>query len=412
VVPPAKAVQVFIDEEPPKMTSSVALSPLELELLQRDEEGKQLYRCGKRSNFRWITVAVLLLAVIGAIAIPLVMVGHNQSETGGEIMPTQAPTYPYTCYSSTLDIVEFQAREETIPEAFVICPNTLIKIGTFRDPSVNDYELVNGDYPLTAVRENVVIQCGLDGQQENNCVFDGGIVQVLTQQELPLPGGSISASNSIDNFTLKGLTFTGQPSNSGQSGGISVRLSHIGANIRFENCLWSNFSAESGLVAVGLSYFQELAGLSLEARRVDATFFNCTFENIFFDFPLILTIDHNITLEKCVFQNIQLSALVDRSCDGDVSVGTVVDYQDGCAMLFYCGPGANCAMDDICVFNFTYLGPSIVHTTDSSQFEYDNLFLDADDPDVCQFTVVALEESVISNCTDIFTLPTCPLIEP
>jgi hypothetical protein len=410
VTPPVEAFRVSIDEDP---LNGTMISPLELEYTRRKDEDGYKGWCRMMSHHRWIIIAILVVFIVSAVAIPLVVIGSNQPDIEGETTPTQSPTYPYICYTSTLEILQVQINEETIPDVFVICPDTVIEIGTFRDPATNDFHFVNGDYTLTAIRPNVVIQCGLDGRRENNCVIYGGFIQVLTQQQMPpTPDGDFVFFNSTtDNFTLRGLTFTGKPDNSGPFQGNSVTLSHPGKNIRFEDCSWSDISAQSGLIAVGKNFFQDIVGLPLEEKLVDVTFFKCVFEDIVYDNPLIVADDQNVTIEGSVFRNIQLSALVDRDCMSSENVNSNVEYEGGCAMLYYCGQNATCTLKDLCVFNFMYLGVSVVHASYGSQLEYENLFLDVTGPDICQLTVTTAD-AVISDCTDIFLSPSCPLPLP
>jgi hypothetical protein len=427
VLPPVEAFRVSIDEDPQS-----GLTPLEMEYRQSkgDEEGNRDCYTILRSN-KWTIMLVFVVSIICAITIPFIVVDSDQVNSEVQQTPTLAPTYPYICYTSTLDILRLQVYEESIPEAFVICPNTVIEIGTFRDPATNDFHFVDGDYPLTAIRHDVLIQCGLDGRQENNCIIDGGFLQVLTQQYMPpIAEGEFVKDSSIDNFILRGLTFTGKPESSGPFRGSSIVMSMPGKNIRFENCLWSNFSAQGGLIAIGQNPFQDIKGQELEKNVVDVTFVNCVFENILYDNPLIIADGQNITIEQSVFRNIQLSALVDLDC-ASVDLGFVwddgsyveVNYDTGCAILLYCGIDSVCILRDLCVYDFAFQAVSLVHSTNWSQLVHENLFLDVaaseeedpaaedDNDDVCQLTELSIVEDspIVSDCIDIFLSATCSL---
>jgi hypothetical protein len=128
-------------------------------------------------------------------------------------------------------------------DVFIICPNTRIQLGVLENPTGNDMRIiVNGDVPLMVLRNNVQVQCGLDGAVRNNCAMVGGFVQVLLQRIGPTTFStavyetSSSSSgvnydydysnppeeeeedyfvaimmmvNATDNVTIRGMTFTG-----------------------------------------------------------------------------------------------------------------------------------------------------------------------------------------------------------
>jgi hypothetical protein len=444
VTPPVEAYHVSIDEDHPTTYDGVPIvgvvSPFELE--QREQRGG-----GEKGGSRWlrrrrfslrcsILVAISIVVVTCSIVIPLTVIKVEESVGGNaaagsstEASPTSAPTFSYPCYTSTYEIVRIQMEEEeTIPEAFVMCPNSVIEVGTFKDPAVNDFTFVDGDYPLMAVRENVVVQCGLDGRSTNNCTFDGGFIQVFTMEAIPLPDGSIFLFDwPIDNFTVRGITFTGQPINAGPYTGISLALSHPGKNIRFEDCVWKDFSAQNGLIAVFINPYQSATGATLEDNSVDVTFSDCTFERIVYDTPLIMVINQGIHIERTVFRDVKLSVLVAGECWIE-AIDDSPQYEDGCAGLFYCGPGSVCSMEDICVYDFEYGGPSMVNVYESASFEFNGLFLNATQGtpvdeqreasehslgtwsnETCELTYVSEKDYTFSNCTDIFLEPTCHL---
>jgi hypothetical protein len=441
VAPPVEAYHVSIDEE--HATHAVGFngsSPFELE-----QEPERMGRINtvwynlkaRRFSLRCsIFIALLTVAVTFAITIPLTTINSTDSTSGSfgaqsVTSPTSAPTFPYPCYTSTFDILRDQINEETIPDAFVICPGTLIQVGTFRDPAANDFTFVDGDYPIVAVRENVVIQCGLDGRRENNCTMDGGFMQVLTTQDIPVDPyefGFVILDTPVDNFTVRGVTFTGQPINAGPFEGLSVMLCHPAKNIRFEDCLWRDISAQNGLIGVYQNAFQDVVNRTLQDGSIDVTLSGCAFENIVYDAPLIYTVEQSVALERTVFEGVSLSFLVAGECRFGTKDVSVL-YDDGCAGLLYCGPGSVCSMNDVCVFEFEYNGPSIVNVAENAVFTSNSLFLSSTAEDIvnvehnfgglqpgtespsdtCELTFVSLANSTVSNCTDIFTAPTCPL---
>jgi hypothetical protein len=465
VPPPIEAYRVSIDEEQAGHALVLnGLSPFELGQQESENMGNTKPRWynlrEKRFSLRCsILIALLTVVAIFATAIPLASVGGRdypdpQSET--EQPPTSAPTFPYRCYTSTYDIIVDQILEDPLPDVFVICPDTVIQVGTFADPAVHDFQFVDGDYPIIAVKPNVVIQCGIDGKRENNCTLDGGFMQVLTLNDAPVSVNSevYIVNASIDNFTVRGLTFTGQPINSGPFQGMSVTLSHPGHNIRFEDCLWRDLSAQNGLIGVYQNSYQDFFNIPLPDDSIDVTFSDCEFENIVYDSPLIFAMQQTVVLERTVFNSISLSILVANGCRFETD-GYLLQYDGGCAGLLYCGAGSVCSMTDICVLDFEYQGPSIVNVAENAVFTWNDLFLspmtsqnitdgesDDDDGDdtmgnstlfgngnmgtthnvggsvvlsgtlwneTCSLTFIALVDSTVSNCTDIFTAPTCPL---
>jgi hypothetical protein len=55
------------------------------------------------------------------------------------------------------------------------------------------------------LRPNLHIQCGTDGSRMNNCIVDGGTIQV---DGTPFFGSNITAGTVLSNVILTGLTFT------------------------------------------------------------------------------------------------------------------------------------------------------------------------------------------------------------
>jgi hypothetical protein len=61
------------------------------------------------------------------------------------------------------------------------------------------------------IKDDVTIQCGIDGRREDNCIIEDGLVQVQTLNVFSRPDGTLKPSGpSTDNFKLRGITFTGE----------------------------------------------------------------------------------------------------------------------------------------------------------------------------------------------------------
>lgn len=407
---PVEALYVAIDEE--QIISSTSSQHFEMEQFRNSAvEGN--YR-KKYTPVFWLLLALVVLLVVCAITVPMVILRENETDALA-FPPSMAPTFSYPCYTSTLDILEGQLFDAEQSEAYIMCPDTFLKLGTFRSPAIDDYRFVRGDYPLVVVRENVTIQCGLDGRHENKCVLDGGFMHVLILQKVPLPDGStFEFHNPIDNRVIRGFTFTGDPEDIGPFDGLSVSLAHPGRNLRFEDCIWTDLTSSSGLIGVQRNTFQFLADLPLDDRSIDVTFSDCVFQNIVYDFPLISTVAQTIHLERCMFRNISLSRLVSDRCQSDDGSGAM-EFYNGCAALLACSSTSSCFMEDMCVQNFDFYGPGLVLTNEETEFDYDGLYWDAPEAleTPCEMAVISKNlDTANATCSDIFTEPICPLLLP
>jgi hypothetical protein len=83
---------------------------------------------------------------------------------------------------------------------YTLCPGTTYSIGTLD----NDNELVAmSGQDMLPLRSNLHIKCGDTGSRGNDCIINGGDVQVDGTDFYTIPGGT------VENVTLEGLTFTG-----------------------------------------------------------------------------------------------------------------------------------------------------------------------------------------------------------
>ena len=404
-----EAFHVSIDEE----ATSPVFHAFEMEQA-RNTHSDPSQTCGIQSKFTplfWVVLALLVVTVVCALAIPLTLLRVNQQASSLPLnSPSVAPTFPYPCYTSTLDILQAQRTTEGNLVPYIICPDTTIHVGTFKNPVVNDFRFVDGDYPIMVIRENVTIQCGLNGRQENNCAIESGFMHVLIMQRIPLPDGSIlSVKNGIDNLLVRGITFTGTPDNVGPFNGNSVSIGHPGKNLRFEDCLWTNVVAQSGLIGIYRNYYQVLTGLPLADRSIEVTFSDCTFKSIVYDHPLIHNVAQMVTLDRCNFRDIQLAALTTKVCLVEYSDGEI-EYHDGCAGLLYCSPNSSCFLNNTCVNHFDYQGPGIVVAFDETELETDGLYLA---PPItqgeCELAIVNNFDAANTTCETVFKETLCPL---
>lgn len=432
VIPAISALHVTIDEETGQSDRSrlrSSMSPLEIEQARSshsyegrngndddddDDDKSENSICfphkKRYSLFFSVALAFLMVILVFSIGVPI---RKRRSGASGLLSPstapTQAPTYSYTCYSSTLEILEaqfaiLQDYEPGTTETYVICPNTVIHLGRFKSPSQGDFTVVDGDYPLQIMRENIVIQCGLDGRHENNCTIEGGFIQVLLLHRVAIPGGDFVEVSQIDNATIRGFTFTGEIVSTGPIDGYSVTVGAKGSNLRFEDCTWINLIAQSGLITVS-DAFGDLVDKPLENNSVDVTFSGCRFQWIVYDAPLIEVSHQSIVIEDSTFRNIYLSFLVQDKCQV-----WDLDFQNGCAGLLWCNEGSSCSMQNVCLADFEYHGPSLVYTSNETTAHFENLVLYNED-ESCEWSVfTANNEWEDQICNDIFSeTKACPI---
>ena len=431
VAPPVQAYNVAIDEDSP------GIQPLEIEVNETRINRKSPH--GKNRNMLLTLIAVLLiLLLVAAISIPLVLLrpertkGQRDSDDSldsndliGLPSPAPAPaptrTFSYPCFTSTWDILQAQRDKNATSidddtngedEVYIICPNTTIEIGAFRNPAANDYSFVNGDYPLWIIRQNVTVKCGIDGKLGNNCVFFGGFIQILLQSDVPTPDGGFSFNQSIDNLKVQGITFSGQVVDTSPFTGLSVQVSNPGKNIRFENCMWTDMVVPSGLFSVSTNSYLERTGIHVDDMSIDVTLSNCKFQNIIYDNPLLHVRQQSLLVERCLFQNVSLTALSGARCHPSSDLWVFV-FENGCSGLMYCEPKSVCSLTDICVENFEYTGPSLVFLAEANADNYfENLYLDRSESTDCDLATARVGEENAYNCSQIFTEDTCPIDLP
>ena len=407
VTPPVHAYhvhQVHIDEE-----RDHSVTPLEIEFssLGTDEMEKKNQRQRRYRVTAVVVTVFVAIAVIVAATVPNFRDANDEGATSSEI----STTYPYPCFTSTYDLLIAQLDHD--PQAsdsnpYIICPGTRIPIGTFQNPAKQEYNFVGGDYPLVIIRENVTIQCGLDGSRDNGCFLDGGFIQMLLDGRIPSRNGTIiHFSPTIDNMVIRGVTFTGQMRDSGSFLSNSITMGHPGTNIRFEDCEWSSLTVNHGLIALYRNLFQISAGLPLDDQSMDVTFDGCSFRNITYDAALFYSESHNITLTDCTFENLELSSLHRTTCqiyhpDGD----WVYDFKEGCAGLMYCSVGAYCQVHDVCVEDTEWVGMSFLFGTNRTTFEVDQAYwdyLEVNKSNRCDLAIASGDDLTEYRCVEVFS---------
>lgn len=415
VLPPIEAVRVSIDEDPSVVASPY--HPFELEHAPSREHCDDA-RSKKSTTSFWLTLALVMMTAVCGTMIP-----YTFRKKAGSEGATPSTALPYGCYKTLRDILLAQISEDSVDApTYVICPDTEIKIGTLSNPALDDYRYINGDYPILVIRENVTIQCGWDGQRSNNCVVNAGFMHVLTLQLVPLPDGSTYTVNRTnDNLLIRGITFTGILLNVEPFPGSSISLSHPGRNMRFEDCLWYNITAQSGLIDISRNYYQELAGLLLEDRSIEVTFVDCIFHSITYDTPLIFVGDQSINLQRCLFRDIQVSLLAQGYCrykqssDSGSTAVQLVETERGCASLLLCTSQSHCSMKDVCVTGMETWGEGIIVIKDGTSFNHKGVYWEPTSGRstmnaTCEVATISAHDWTNFTCSDLVDQPSCPLL--
>ena len=365
------------------------------------------------SKCLWLSIgAILASAIVTGISLPLTLSANNRkrqvasnSSYGWPPPPNDSnpppdghghhassQSYAYPCYRSTLDILNDQLSMTNLPDAFIMCPNTYISVGTLADPNIHDNRIIDGDYPLMAIRENVTIQCGMDGRRENNCILDGGWIQVLTAPFVDHPSIGQITCQSTDHFTIRGFTFVGSIESSYPLSGVSVQLWNPGRNMVLQDCAWMNMTAPQGVIHIGQegpksdvqsNYVEgQTPPPPLAGQSVDMTLQDCAFHSIVYDYQLIGCWNQSVAIQTTVFSDIQLSHDALSSCNSSHSFGggggsssggsssssssvatTASSVSNGqlfgCrGTLLFCQEESWCSISGLCVRSFDLAGPS------------------------------------------------------
>lgn len=366
--PTVQAVSVMIDED---VYVGNAFRPQNL-----NDDCSPLQNQSRLAPRRYIAAISIVVAVVLSIIITTQVIQKNGDTTTTsqpplDGAPTESPSYNYSCFSSTKDLLEAQIQDyraaNSTADVYIICPNTTITIGVLENPAAGENDFVNGDYPLWVLDSDTTIQCGLDGRVENNCVLDGGFVQFLVQTAIPVSGTNanqflefVEADIVLDNVTVRGITFTGMIGAVGPYDGGSVMVSQSG-HITFVDCWWTDLVASAGLIWVYQNTFQHIFGFTLLEQSVWVTIRNCRFENIILDLPLFFSQDQILEVDDCIFSNVTVSQLAVPKCSVPDLNGTLVDLEGGCANLMICLTNSKCSFKRSCVNNMEITGPGLIY---------------------------------------------------
>ncbi|KAL3915675.1 MAG: hypothetical protein SGILL_005534, partial [Bacillariaceae sp.] len=386
VSPPVEALKVVFDEDHEQQHDVEAHREPEAESAIQPSPDLDKSRPRKRMVIWGIAILVVVLAVVIPVSIVFKKDQENEraatSSSNDDSTKAPLPTFPYECYWTNFDLIGAQLFNPD-QKRFIMCPGTHIKIGTMEDPANGNTNITNGDVMMMILRDNVEVVCGEDGNVNNNCVLDGGFLQVLMQSannnESGLPG---FAQSRLDNATIKGMTFTGEIHIDPYVGGASVVASHPGDNIQFVGCKWENLTAATGLAYAGVNPYQ-LSSVSTafelpKKNEIDLKFTDCIFRNITYGGGCFINaFDQSITIERCHFSDIRLAPFISR-CEGAFAPNA--ELVDGwCHSLVSCSGDATCTIRDVCVDDFEYAAKSAIVAANYGAevvLEGDNFFHD------------------------------------
>jgi hypothetical protein len=154
---------------------------------------------------------------------------------------------------NALALEEAAIDDVSVMRKYTLCPNTVYAIGRLN----NDNDVVEGQAFLP-LRPNLHVQCGPNGSHEDQCLMQGGSLQVDGSSAYGI------SDSRVDNVILEGITFVNATRN--------VWINKPG-NVTFKDCEFLNNVAFT--TPVHLDYFDGSA--SSEALTV--TFANSRFEN-------------------------------------------------------------------------------------------------------------------------------------
>ena len=221
------------------------------------------------------------------------------------------------CFFSTEALLNAQLLWVDV-KTFKICTNTQIDIGLPSDGTFQDW--VGGDFPLTVIHDDITIQCGDDGNVEDNCVLNGGWAQIVTTPNTPFV--SDGRTTSTENLIVKGLTFTGSliglPGDPQGLDSVSIGLGAPGQNMIIDSCRFTNLEVDTLL-------YLERDGITTDpSDEMPKDYSDVTIQNSIFGPNLryrrigFKAIDQSISIQNGTFNNV---IYADCGCDFSTLVG-------------------------------------------------------------------------------------------
>ena len=103
------------------------------------------------------------------------------------------------CLTTTEELAELEevVTDYSILREYVFCEHTVFNIGGF----VDYFETAFTGSPMIHLRPNLHIKCGQSGSRANNCLVDGGSIQVDGSMFYGIQ------NEFLDNVMIQGVTF-------------------------------------------------------------------------------------------------------------------------------------------------------------------------------------------------------------
>jgi hypothetical protein len=160
----------------------------------------------------------------------------DQNEAGDAMPAFPAAENETSCYDNSTELLlALTNKDPFAAETYIVCPNSKFQVGMMTGEEGSDvYCCVDGDSPLVP-RQNSRILCGEDGSSANNCVWEGGMFQLLNVFAILGEQG--------ENMFISGMTFRG-------SATAGAMLSN-GGDLTLKDCI---FEEHNNLAPI-LSYW-------------------------------------------------------------------------------------------------------------------------------------------------------------
>jgi hypothetical protein len=220
------------------------------------------------------------------------------------------------CFNTTTDILVAQLLDPPVKD-IRICAGANITIGIPTNAEFSVFE--GGDVPLTALHDDVTIQCGENGDPNDECIISGGYIQFATVVNNPfVPDRNITTNNLL----LKGLTFTGQLTDLPGLASGSVAFSAPGSGMVMEDCVFDGLTAAVAITnaATLLSGREDYPYFSS-----DLTVQRCIFNDIIYGASVILNDGQTVKIIDDVFNDIRYADIGTTTYGLVSSVGGITE---------------------------------------------------------------------------------------
>jgi len=203
---------------------------------------------------------------------------------GASAQPSPSPVET-DCFSDWKDLSRAIASSNEAGRTFVICPSAVLDASAYPDASLT---------PIVLRSDDMLIQCGLDGLNSNNCTITGGVAH-------------FRISGSPKGVKLSGLTMRGAKLVSVFAAGDTDAVTI------FSNCVWEENNGLAGILIYKedpsltlTDLFSSVEALSSMADRLlpasmSLILETCIFKNNVVIYSVALNINGNLSVDECIF---------------------------------------------------------------------------------------------------------------